>query len=90
MEFALKLKQMPRYGVDEMFSSVSLFNMCTGIPVFYYFGLDTLKTEHFQGLKHINLPSPATQIGLCCCRYSRQSFAMRRTCDETVEGRTLI
>ena len=41
---------------------------CTGSPGIFYFGLDTLRTEHFEGLKHtpppIDLPSPVTQIGL--------------------------
>ena len=44
--------QTPRYGVDETFGSV-LPSGCTEIPDFFYFGLDTLRTEHFEGLKHI-------------------------------------
>ena len=61
----VSLRQTPRYGVDETFSNVSPFRVYWNSS-FFYFGLDTLRTEHFEGLKHIpnDLPSPVTQIGL--------------------------
>ena len=58
----VSLRQTPRYGVDETFASVLPLRVYSN----FYFGLDTLRTEHFEGLKHIpiDLPSPVTQIGL--------------------------
>ena len=41
-----------RYGVDEIFSNVSPFRVYWNSR-FFYFGLDTLRIEHFDGLKHI-------------------------------------
>ena len=48
----VSLRQTPRYGADEKFASVSSLSMYSNSR-FFYFGLDTLKTEHFEGLKHI-------------------------------------
>ena len=61
----VSLRQTPWYGVDETFSSVLPFSVYWNSS-FFYFGLDTLRAEHFEGLKHIpiDLLSPAMQIGL--------------------------
>ena len=95
------VRQTPRYGVDETFISVSLLRVYSNSR-FFYFGLDTLRTEHFEGLKHIphrSAQSCNADRSLCSCswsarhfigRYRRQSSAKRRTCEETVEGRSLI
>ena len=70
---------------------------------FFYFALDTLRTEHFEGLKHISSSQRSAQS--CNAdrshtaiasdpldinfigRYRRQSSAKRRTCEETVAAR---
>ena len=62
----VSLRQTPRYGVDETFASVSPLRVYSNFR-FIYFGLDTLKTEHFEGLKHIphrSAQSCNTDIGL--------------------------
>ena len=50
----VSLRQTPRYmyGVDETFASVSPLRVYSNSS-FFYFRLDTLKTEHFEGLKHV-------------------------------------
>ena len=84
-----------RYGVDETFSNVSPFRVYWNTR-FFYFSLETLRTEHFEGLKHIphrSAQSCNAYRSLCSLswsarhfigRYRRQSSAKRRTCDETV------
>ena len=47
----VSLRQTPRYGVDETFASVSPLRVYSNSR-FIYFGLGTLRTEHFEGLKH--------------------------------------
>ena len=94
------LRQTTIYGVDKTFTSVSPLRVYSNSS-FFYFGLDTLRTEHFEGLKHIphrSAQSCNAERFLCSCswsarhfigRYRRQSSAKRRTCEETVEGRSL-
>ena len=92
----VSLRQTPRYGVDETFASVLPLRVYSSSK-FLNLGLDTLRTEHFEGLKHIphrSAQSRNADRSLCkfswSARYRRQSSAKRRTCEETVEGRSLV
>ena len=97
----VSLRQTPRYGVDETFTNVSPFRVYWNSR-FFDFGLDTLRTEHFEGLKHIphrSAQSCNADRSLCSFswsarhfigRYRRQSSAKRRTCDETERERLLF
>ena len=62
--FRVSLRQTSRYGVDETLASVSPLRVYSNSRLFKF--LDTLRTEHFEELKHIplDLPSPVTWISL--------------------------
>ena len=92
----VSLRQTPRYGVYETFSSVSPLRVYSNSR-FLDFGLDTLRTEHFEGLKHIppiDLPSPVTQIGLSAAAPDLLDILSGDTggshLQREVEGRSLI